>query len=480
MNLDFLAAFGLQSPELVAIVGGGGKTSLMFALANALPGRAALTTTTRIFAAQMKLATAVFSLAETGDWRLETGERSISSLQSPSLQNILDKHKRCLVIGQIQGDKALGVPIDLPSQLLARPDVDFVLVEADGSRMRPIKAPAAHEPVIPPETTLVIPVMGIDALGGRIQDVAHRPELLCSVIGDPYSVFRVPCAVEDTLTPEMAAALLTHPQGGLKGAPVGARVIPFINKVETAAQRTAARQIAGHILRNTQYASPIPQVVIGAAKSSQPIHEVHRRVTAVVLAAGQAKRMGTVKQLLPWGDTTVLGQVLQNLGGTAVHDSLVVTGHEAEKVTAVVAAANVPSIFNPHYASGEMLSSLQTAVRHLTNSVTAVLVILADQPMIEPDTINKLLEAYWQGKGDLIAPIFKEQRGNPVLIGRAYFRELLALTPNAAPRHLLRRHRRVLHLLPVNTDAILRDLDDPADYARWRPTGNKKTAPGSA
>ena len=462
---DFVTAFDLQAPAMVAFVGGGGKTSLMFALAKALPGRVVVTTTTRIFAAQMKLATAVLSITEIGNWQLKP--------PIPNLQAILDKHKHCLVIGQVRGDKALGVPRELPGQLLARPDVDFVLVEADGSRMRPIKAPAAHEPVIPLETTLVVPVVGIDALNGRIADVAHRPELVLSLI-------RHASSVNNRLMAEDAAILLTHPQGGLKGVPAGARVIPFINKVETAAQRTAARQIAGHVLRNTQYASRIPQVVIGAAKTNQPIREVHRRVTAVVLAAGQAKRMGHTKQLLPWGETTVLGQVLRNLRATAVHDSLVVTGHEAEKITAVAAAENVKSIFNPHYAAGEMLSSLQTAVARLPNHIAAILVMLADQPMVEPDTINQLLEAYWQQKSDLIAPAFKGRRGNPVLIGRAYFKELLALPPGVAPRYLLRQYDESIHLVPVTTDAVLRDLDNLTDYEQWRPTGNKKAAPGKS
>src|SRR5690606_18076711 len=117
-------------PELVAIVGGGGKTSLMFALAAALPGRVVMTTTTRIFAAQMKRAPAVVYADDL----------------SP-LCDALDAHGRCLVVGRVDGDKAFGVDPDLPARLLARPDVDYVLVEADGSRMRPVKAPADHEPV---------------------------------------------------------------------------------------------------------------------------------------------------------------------------------------------------------------------------------------------------------------------------------------------------------------------------------------------
>ncbi|MCA9928935.1 MAG: nucleotidyltransferase family protein, partial [Anaerolineales bacterium] len=225
-----------------------------------------------------------------------------------------------------------------------------------------------------------------------------------------------------------------------------------------------------HLIPNPQSPFPtIKQVVIGALKSSQPIRELHRPVTAVILAAGQSKRMGQTKQLLPWGETTVLGRTIRNVKETAVHHILVVTGHDAAKVEAIVEAEGVFGIRNTAYATTEMITSLQTAVRALPASVSAVLVMLADQPMVEPATIDQLLAAYWQGQGDLIAPTFNGRRGNPALIGRAYFDELLALPPDDAPRTLLKRHQDALHPVPVDSDSILRDLDEWAGYERERP-----------
>ena len=184
-------AFDLKpAGEMVAFVGGGGKSSLMFGLANVLPGHVVTTTTTRIFAAQMNLAPAVCSLSnvDTGVARVDRSERlggdglnegSITKLSpTDELGAQLSSHGHCLVVGDVVGEKAEGIPVDVPGRLLSRTDVDYVLVEADGSRMRPCKAPAKHEPVIPPQTTLVVPVVGIDALGGRLADVAHRPELV--------------------------------------------------------------------------------------------------------------------------------------------------------------------------------------------------------------------------------------------------------------------------------------------------------------
>ncbi|MCB8987368.1 MAG: putative selenium-dependent hydroxylase accessory protein YqeC [Ardenticatenaceae bacterium] len=453
---DLLAAFGLPpGPHLVAVVGGGGKSSLMFALARAWPGRAVVTTTTRIFAAQRNLAPAVVQIRE-GD---EAGEALIARLRPP-----LDEFGQCLVVGPVgEGsnvEKALGVPVELPGKLLGRAGIDLVVVEADGSRMRPIKAPADHEPVVPAETTLLAPVAGIDALDGPLQEVAHRPERVRALLADAE-----PGAVVDgRLTAVGLAHLLAHPQGGLKGAPECAQIVPLINKVETAEQHTAARQAAYQILRQAR----IRQVVIGAVRTAQPVRAVVRRVTAVILAAGEGARMGRTKQLLPWGDTTLLGQVIRTARATAVTQVLVVSGHEAAAVAAVAQAEGVAVVHNPDYAAGEMLSSLQTAVRTLPAHVGAVLVLLADQPLVTPEVIDRLLAAYEQETYGLIAPTYEGQRGNPVLIDRRYFAELLALPAGAAPRYLLRRHPEDVRLLPVDAPGVVIDLDDPQAYERWK------------
>ncbi len=233
--MGLVDALGLgRAPGLIAVVGGGGKSSLLFALAEGLPGRVVLTTTTRIFAAQMSRAAAVCTTADVG-WqqRLESFDTNL------------------LVVGRIEGERANGVPPDLPAEWLARPRVDWVVVEADGSRMLPVKAPADHEPVIPKRTSLLVCVVGIDALAEPIERVAHRPERVAAITG---------LAPSQQLTPEALGTLLTSPRGGLKGAPDGARVAVLINKVESSAQRDAAHRIADCVLREAR----VERVVIGA------------------------------------------------------------------------------------------------------------------------------------------------------------------------------------------------------------------------
>lgn len=444
--LSLPGAFGFgSSPELVAIVGGGGKTSLMFALARALGPGTITSTTTRIFQAQIKLSPAV------------TYADDLSPLTAQ-----LQQFGTTLVVGHVEGEKAFGLSPEQMTALWQRPDVRHVLVEADGSRMRPVKAPADHEPAIPPECTLVIPVVGIDALHRPIAEVAHRPERVCQLTG---------LSPADRLNEEAMAILLTHEAGGLKNVPTTARVVPLINKVESTAEMSSARRVAQQIL--AQAHGRVRRVVIGAVQKERPVHEVHMPVTAVLLAAGASQRMGQPKQLLPWGGHTILGETLHQVSQSLVQDMIVVTGHEAAAISAEVRRFRGPLpprlLPNPDYQMGEMLSSLQRAVRALTEEATAVLVILADQPMVETATYDQILSAFWQGKGDLIAPVFDGRRGNPVLIGRRYFEELLQLPVGSAPRALLQAHPNDLHLLPVATDTVVLDLDTPAEYERLRP-----------
>lgn len=444
MNLQEAFSFGGE-PELVAIVGGGGKTSLLFALARALAPGVVASTTTRIFQAQIRQSPVVTTIDDL----------------SP-LENQLQQYGMTLVVGRVEGEKAFGLSPEEVVALWQRPSVHHVLVEADGSRMRPVKAPADHEPVIPPQSTLVIPVVGIDALERPITAVAHRPERVCALTG---------LSPDDRLTPEAIAHLLTHPAGGLKNVPETARVIPLINKVASETELAAARQIARHILAKAD--GRIQRVVIGAMQEETPVREVVTPVTAVILAAGEGRRMGQPKQLLPWGVRTVLGETLHQVSHSLVHETIVVTGHEAETISAELARFDgwppPRLIHNARYREGEMLSSLQTAVKQLDEGVTAVLVILADQPMIASSTYDQLLVAFWEGKGELIAPVFNGRRGNPVLIGRHYFDELLRLPVGAAPRALLQAHPDALYLLPVETESVICDLDTSEEYERLRP-----------
>jgi molybdenum cofactor cytidylyltransferase len=195
-------------------------------------------------------------------------------------------------------------------------------------------------------------------------------------------------------------------------------------------------------------------------------------ITAVVLAAGQSTRMGTPKLLLPWGDTTILGATIRQVQGTTVEQIILVSGAYRESVEAVAAAQGVTALYNPDYAQGEILSSLQVAVRWLQSNqptCAGLLVLLGDLPFLPTAVLETILHTFRTRPAPLVAPVYAGQKGHPVLISQSLWGELLALPPHGAPRDLFKRHHHDTLTVPVATDLILRDIDTPADYEQWRP-----------
>ena len=134
---------------------------------------------------------------------------------------------------------------------------------------------------------------------------------------------------------------------------------------------------AGEIARRALQRRSVSRVAIGAVLDERgPVWEVHRRVGVVVLAAGRSTRMGEMKVLLPWGDTTVVGHICRVLTDMAL-DTTVVLGHQAQAVTDALAGLPVSLVRNPDFESGEMLSSLQVGLAELEKrDAEACLVVL--------------------------------------------------------------------------------------------------------
>ena len=248
-------ALNVAEDEVVALVGGGGKTSAMFRLARETAengGTAITTTTTRIFAAQIALAPA----------HVPAGEATRESISAA-----LASHRHVLVIGDTnpKDGKADGISLELFARLRSWFPQACLVNEADGSRMRPFKAPAPHEPVIPVATTLVVPVVGADVFGQTLDaDHVHRPELVSALSGAPLGT---------PVTPEIVARVLAHPDGGRKGVPPGARVVVLINKVESLPDRKPAQETAERLLRDPA----IHAVVLAAVRADDPVLEVCAR-----------------------------------------------------------------------------------------------------------------------------------------------------------------------------------------------------------
>ncbi len=141
-------------------------------------------------------------------------------------------------------------------------------------------------------------------------------------------------------------------------------------------------------------------------------------IAAVILAAGQSKRMGRSKMSLAWGTNTMLGQVIQTLRAALVEDIWVVTGGDQEAVNHIAESWRARTVFNPAYAAGDMLSSLQVGLAALEEHVEAAFVALGDQPQIQTETVERIAHEYARTGAVLIVPSYQMRRGHPWLVAR--------------------------------------------------------------
>jgi molybdenum cofactor cytidylyltransferase len=192
-------------------------------------------------------------------------------------------------------------------------------------------------------------------------------------------------------------------------------------------------------------------------------------IGAVILAAGQSQRMGKPKMVLPWGSTTVIGRVITVLLESGLATILTVSGGAKEQVEAAIAEFPVRTAHNPGYAVSDMLESLKIGIRSLEAEISAVLVVLGDQPQIECRTVETIIERYLSQHSSLVVPSYKMRRGHPWLIDSILWPDIMKMTAGQNMREFLNAYRDQIDYVDVPTPSILKDLDTPEDYSKERP-----------
>lgn len=219
---ELAGALDVHRGECISLVGGGGKTTSLFTLGEQLPGTTVLTTTTKMGSEQ---------------------RNGLTTLVDPcddDVRKALELHGRVLVWKNADQRRATGVSAERCDRWMMI--ADNVVVEADGSRKRPFKAPAEYEPVIPSATTLLVACIGASALGKPIAQACHRPERVATLLD---------CSTSDVLTPQRAARVLCHDNGSKKNLPDTSRFAVVAHRVNDET-RQAIEQLA-HSLGDTPF-----------------------------------------------------------------------------------------------------------------------------------------------------------------------------------------------------------------------------------
>lgn len=431
MNLS--RALRLSRTSRVALVGAGGKTTALFQAAHSLSMPVAVTSSTHLGAWQAELADRYLVITRPEDLESESGQiEGVTLLIGPE-----GKDQRLHGLDQA----TLAALHDLADRL------EFpVLVEADGSRQRPLKAPDAHEPVIPKWVNTVVVIAGMSGVGKTLDDeTVHRPKMFSRLSGT---------AVDEVIDEYGLARVLVHPEGGLKGIPKSARTITLLNQVVDESQLNAALRVAN--LVSSQY-----DAVIIASLIDQKIHRVIEPCAGVVLAGGDSGRFGQPKMLLNWRGKPLIRHVVETGLAAGLSPVVVVTGAVDEPIRQALEGLSITVKHNPQWQEGQS-TSVRQGLKALSKKIGSAVFFLADQPFVSREVIEALVLHHQTTLAPIVAPKVGDRRANPVLFDRTTFPELLTLGGDTGGRAIMNRHD--VEYVDWPDTNLLFDIDTPDDY----------------
>jgi molybdenum cofactor cytidylyltransferase len=433
--ISLTKAFRLGPAPQVAFVGAGGKTSAIFTLAREYKA-ALVTTSTHLSVTQ----------AHSGDAHIEIDfVADIEALGPTNLNGVV------VFSGTAANDRVAGLNAEQLAALsaFARRHQLPLLIEADGARERSLKAPAAHEPAIPPFVDTVIVVAGLGALGKPLDPAyIHRSEVFAELAG------LAPGAPVDA---GAVTRVLLHPNGGLKNIPTGARKLVLLNQADTPEFASAAKTLADELL------PAFDAVIVSALKQATAASAVYERTAGILLAAGGSQRLGSAKQLLDWKGKPFVRQVAETALAAGLDPLIVVTGSNPEDVEASITGLNVQVVRNRDWQSGQS-SSVKAGLAALPQSVGSALFLVVDQPQLPIALVEALLAEHTATLAPIVAPLVDGQRSNPVLFDRATFADFAALEGDVGGRAIFAKHQ--VTWLPWLDASLSIDVDFPEDYDR--------------
>ncbi len=454
-RVDFADAVRRFPPGLVCLVGGGGKTTMLHTLGRALAAggaRVMCTTSTRMAEPGPEAGMPVQLADDPREIRLPPGGLLLAARPG-------------------QGGKVLGYTPEELDDLDQRGVADWILVEADGAARRPLKAPAAHEPVIPARTVLSVAVVGLTSMAGPFSpDRVFRFDHAAAITG---------LREGDAITPEAVAAIVTHPNGLFQYTPSDAARLLFCNQADTPEQIGLGLAVAAACR------SGIDGAFVGSLRTTGlacvPAGLARISVHALVLAAGGGTRLGGGKLLLPWRGRPILAHTLAAVLASGVVDGpTLVLGHDATVVKEAVAHEypdnnGLSILVNSAWAKGQS-TSLRCGVRSIKDShpdAAAVMVVLGDQPSVRPATLRRLAAAHRQAAladpdHPATAPRYRGRRGNPVILSSCLFDAVESVQGDKGARGILAELGDRVLLVDVDDPGVIADIDTPEAYDALR------------
>ncbi len=433
--MDLINRFRLSGSSRIALVGSGGKTTLMFQLAKDYQTRVILTTSTHMAQNQLQGA----------DHHIEVHDRG----DIPDLSENLQGDVLLFTGPPVETNRVGGLDPELLENLLKLADSWNcpLIIEADGARKLPLKAPADHEPPIPDFVDTVITVIGLSGLGKPLNEKwVHRPEYFSRLVDLP---------LESVINSHHLVHALISERGGLKNIPSRARKILLINQIDSFPNWKTFHNQLDNLLEHYQ-------VVAFGVLEDQMLLEVHHRTAGIVLAGGGSTRFGEPKQLLDWMGIPLVKHITEIAKKAGLSPILVITGAAYEQVVDAL-GDDVIIIHNQDWKAGQS-SSVRAGIKGLTDDVGAAVFLLVDQPLIPPELIKLLRNKHARSQAKILYPLINAQAGNPVLFDKSVFEKLIELDGDQGGRAIFGMFSP--QTVAWNDPASQQDIDSPEDYQK--------------
>jgi molybdenum cofactor cytidylyltransferase len=194
-----------------------------------------------------------------------------------------------------------------------------------------------------------------------------------------------------------------------------------------------------------------------------------RHISTIILSAGLSSRMKQCKQVLPWGNTTILGSIIAIYQQIPVEEIIVVSGGFKQLIDKEAKKHGAISVFNPNYANGEMVDSVKRGIAHLPENTVGVFIAMGDQPSISITDVLQMVELSTTNPTNIIIPSYKMRRGHPWFIPASLFQRIIEINAPSTMRDFINSNRKNISYLNTDNSQILTDLDTPEDYYNLKP-----------
>jgi molybdenum cofactor cytidylyltransferase len=431
--MDLKQAIRAQRDSQIAFVGAGGKTTAIFQLARQMEPPVFVANSTHLENSQATLADRHVV------WIVEGNP--------PVLDPYLSSGITLFTEDLTSEDKWTGLKEADLFQLhhFSLENLNPLLIEADGSRQRPLKAPADHEPAIPGFTNHVVVLAGLSGIGKPLTgEWVHRPELFSSISGRK---------IGETIQPGDLGILLSHPEGGLKNIPRSARKTLILNQAVNIDWISVIQPII-------KYTLGVFDSIIVAELQKNSIISAHEKSSGIVLAAGSSERFGKPKLLVEWNGKPILRHVVENALTSSLAEIIVVVGAVVDPIYELLSDLPVKIINNKLWQEGQS-SSIHAGLDGIDQHSGSAVFLLGDQPQISGSLINEILRVHSTSLAPVIAPEYKGQRANPVLFDKVTFEALRKIEGDMGGRAIFKVFKPLV--FPWNDNRILLDIDRPED-----------------